>query len=126
MKGSKRPVFSNAKGGKSGTFGKNALAQAKGLRATQKSSVGTNADDQRSTQDKAWEGSTPEGAVTGGSGVAAKPGVGAGVVTSPSLDNTGGGGGNGHGEEVDDGIPDNPSNTDVSPWKGLPQKAMAY
>ncbi|MFA6435293.1 MAG: hypothetical protein WCW52_11415 [Elusimicrobiales bacterium] len=127
MKGSTRPVFSKSKGGKPGVIGKGAFAQAKGVKAMQQTTVGNSADHQRSTQDKAWEGSTPLGTATGGTGIANKPNGGAGIVTSPSIDNTSGGGHN-----PINGNPTNPTNLagttptsiDVSPWKGLPQMAM--
>ena len=121
MSSSKRPVFSSAKGKKSGQIGKGAFAQAKGLRATQKTGMGSNADQQRSTQDKAWEGSTADGTAGGGAGVTPGEG-GSGIVTSPSLDNTNTSGGGGN--QPDPVINDTPTSTDVSPWAGLPQKAM--
>ncbi len=121
MSTSKRPVFSSAKGGKSGPFGKGSYAQAKGLRATQKTGMGSSADQQRSTQDKAWEGATADGTAAGGAGVTAGQG-GSGIVTSPSLDNTNTSGGGG--TQTDPVMNDTPTATDVSPWAGLPQKAM--
>ena len=121
MTGSKRPVFSTAKGGKSGPIGKGSLAQMKGLRNMQKSSTGNKADEKRSNQDRAWEGSTPDGSV-GGTGVTEGQG-GSGIMTSPSLDNTPGGGGGG--DTPDPATPPgNPAKTDESPWAGLPEQAM--
>ena len=126
MNSSKRPVFSNAKGAKGGMLGKGAFAQAKGLRSTQKTTAGsTGADGQRSTQDKAWEGSTPDGTTAGGAGVSGGTG-GSGIVTSPSLDNTSSSGGSGGTTPSDTAITETPTAIDVSPWAGLPQKAMMY
>jgi len=123
MKGSSRPVFSKAQGGKKGQYGKGSLNQAKGVKATQKSYSGTNIDAARSTQDKAWEGATgEEGAAATGAGISDG---GGGLVTSPSLDNAGsGGGGGGVGTPDEPVIPTATTPEDVSPWKGLPQKAM--
>ncbi len=123
MKGSARPVFSGSKAGKRGAFGTGAFSQAKGLKATQKAYTGTSADSARSTQDKAWEGSTPDGA-TGGSGAGLSDG-GAGVVTSPSLDNTGSSGGGGDtGTSSEPTVAEAPAPTNVSPWKSLTMMAM--
>ncbi len=119
MKGASRPVFSNAKAGKGSKFGTSSYSQAKGLRATQKTYSGDgNIDAARSTQDKAWEGSTAAGETTGGAGVGDG---GAGVVTSPSLDNAGSGGGGGGGGTPTAGdptIPDVPNPATDSPWAG--------
>ncbi|MCX5786773.1 MAG: hypothetical protein NTX59_13915 [Elusimicrobia bacterium] len=112
MKGSSRPVFSSAKSGKGAKSGPGSYNQAKGIKATQKSYSGSNVDSARSTQDKAWEGSTAEG-TTGGAGVGAGDG-GAGVVTSPSLDNTSSSGGSstaGTGDEPV--VPDTTGKTDA-------------
>jgi hypothetical protein len=113
MKGSARPVFGGSKAGKRGTFGSGAFNQAKGLRATQKQFSGTNIDSARSTQDKAWEGSTGEGDAGGGAGLSDG---GAGVVTSPSLDNTTSSGGGGGADTPDASVPEANGPSDVSPW----------
>ncbi|HAH32497.1 MAG TPA: hypothetical protein DCL44_09325 [Elusimicrobia bacterium] len=126
MNKTSRPVFSGAKGGKLGKFGTGSFSQAKGVKATQKSYSGTGIDSMAHTQNQAWTGSTGEGTPTGGTGLGAGDG-GAGIVTSPSLDNAGSAGGGGAGGTPDDPtIPDVSGNTDVSPWAGLPQKAMMY
>ncbi len=123
MKGSARPVFSGAKGGKGGTYGPKSLNQAKGLKAMQKTYSGTNVDSARSTQDKAWTGATAEG--DAGAGGAGLGDGGAGVMTSPSLDNGGAsGGGGGGGTAAEPVVPPANPPTDDSPWKGLPEKAM--
>lgn len=118
MKGSSRPVFSSAQGGKKGKFGKGSLSQAKGVKATQKSYGGNNIDSVRSTQDKAWEGSTGEGGVAAtGAGISEG---GGGLVTSPSIDNGGNsGGGGGVGTPDEPVIPDPAGKTNVSPWTSL-------
>src|SRR3989338_445089 len=124
MKGNARPVFSGAKAGGKGSYGPKSLGQAKGLRNQQKSYTGKEVDQMRSTQDKAWTGSTAEGNV--GAGGAGLGDGGAGVMTSPSLDtggSSGGGGGAGVGNEPV--VPPATPPTDDSPWKGLPEKAMA-
>ncbi len=122
MKGSKTPVFSKAKGSK-GAFGKGSYGQAKGLKSMQKSYTGSEIDSLAGTQNKAWTGSTAEGDATGGSGLTSGDG-GAGVVTSPSVDNTNTSGGGG--DTPDPTITDPTTPEDVSPWKGLPEKAMMY
>lgn len=118
MKGSARPVFSGAKaGGKKGALAPGAFGQAKGMKAMQQSYSGTSADSARSTQDKAWEGSTAEGTTGGGAGISDG---GAGIMTSPSIDNTGGsGGGGGTGTPAEPNIPEVTTPTNVSPWQGL-------
>ncbi len=122
MKATSRPVFKNAKAGTGKKFGAGAMNQAKGLRDTQKSYTGTSIDSARSTQDKAWEGSTGTGSADGGAGMGDG---GAGVVTSPSLDNAGsGGGGSGTGIADDSGIPEASAPTNVSPWASLLSMAM--
>ena len=113
MKGSARPVFGGSKAGKKGTFGSGAFGQAKGMRATQKSYTGTSIDSARSTQDQAWGSTTPDGSTDGGAGLSDG---GAGVVTSPSLDNAGNGGGGGGTDTPDASAPDASGPTDVSPW----------
>lgn len=121
MKGSARPVFASSNGGKSAKVRPGAFGQAQALRATQKSYTGSEIDSLRSTQDKAWEGATGEGDVSGGAGIGSGGG-GAGIVTSPSLDNSSSGAGTG---KIDDAVPPDavpPSN--VSPWAGLLSKAM--
>ncbi|HBB66111.1 MAG: hypothetical protein A2X28_10780 [Elusimicrobia bacterium GWA2_56_46] len=124
MKGSSRPVFSRSRGLGSSPIGRGSYGQAKGVRATQRSNTGRDVDSNRSTQDRAWEGSTGDGsASSAGAGVSPGEG-GSGIVTSPSLDNTSTGGGGG---TVDDPvIPDVGAPVDVSPWQGLPQQAMMY
>jgi len=127
MKPTARPVFGGSKSGKGGKAGAGAFNQAKGLRNTQKSYSGTSADQSRSTQDKAWEGTTGEGSA--GSGGAGLSDGGAGVVTSPSLDNAGSGSGGGGGGGTGTPTPTVPTVSnpiDVSPWIGLPEKAMMY
>ncbi len=123
MRGSSRPLFSKAKGAK-GSFGKGSYAQAKGLKGMQKLYSGKEIDPMAHTQNQAWTGSTGDGNAAGGAGVGDGDG-GAGIVTSPSMDNTAGGGGSG-GNTSDPVITNPPSPTDVSPWKGLPEKAMMY
>ncbi len=127
MKGSARPVLTGAKAGKKGKYGAGSFNQAKGLRDVQKSYTGTSIDAARSTQDKAWEGTTGDGTVgAGGAGVGAGSG-GAGIMSSPSLDNTTGGGGwGGTGTPGEPVTPNVPSPTDVSPWAGMLQQAMMY
>jgi len=123
MKGSARPVFAGGSANKRGAFGTGAFSQAKGLKATQKSYTGTNIDSARSTQDKAWEGSTPDGS-TGGGGAGLSDG-GAGVVTSPSMDNaSGGSGGGGTGTPSEPTVPNASDHTDASPWAGIPAQAL--
>lgn len=119
MKASSRPVFSNSKAGKKGQFGAGAFGQAKGMRATQKTYDKSNIDSARSTQDKAWEGSTASGDASGGAGLSDG---GAGIVSSPSLDN--GSGSTGGSDVSAANIPEVTAPTDASPWKGLPQQAM--
>ncbi len=123
MKSAFRPVYSKTGGGKNAT-GKGAFSQAKGVKTAQRSYIGTNADAARSTQDKAWEGSTTEGderAVAGGGAGLGTEAGGSGLVTSPSLDNVGSVGGAGN---VDDPVTSVSTPIDVSPWQGLPQLAM--
>jgi len=123
MKGSPRPVFGGAKAGKKGALAPGAFGQAKGMKAMQQSYSGSSIDSARSTQDKAWEGSTGEGdASAGGAGLSEG---GAGLVTSPSLDNSGsGGGGGGTGTPAEPVIPEPPPATNVSPWGSLTTMAM--
>jgi len=134
MKGSKRPVFSKSKGAK-GAYGKGSHAQAKGLKSMQKSYTGREVDSLAGTQNKAWTGSTAEGNAAGGGGITTgatdpDPGAGgAGVVNSPSspLDYTatdGPGAVLGDPDLCANGACEKPE--DDSPWKGLPEKAMAY
>ena len=107
MKSASRPVISkNAKGGK-GSYGRGSFNQANAIKDIQRSYSGTSADSTRSTQDKAWEGST-EGGTAGGSGAGMSGGAvgGSGIVSSPSLDNGSSSGGDGDGDGTDDGIPD--------------------
>ena len=113
MKGSAKPVFSNSQAGKKGQYGKGSFNQAKGLRATQKSYSGNNIDTARSTQDKAWEGSTSDAGVAApGAGMGTEDG--SGIVTSPSIDNAGSSGGEGNPAEPV--TPDSTGKSDVSPW----------
>jgi hypothetical protein len=117
MKPSAKPVFSKAGAGKKGKFGTGAFGQAKGMRATQKSYSGNQADQMAHTQTAAWTGATPEGSVDGGAGLGDG---GAGIMSSPSLDTAGsGGGGGGAGNPDDVATPETPSPEDVSPWKNL-------
>ncbi|MEK7721171.1 MAG: hypothetical protein AAB359_02145 [Elusimicrobiota bacterium] len=119
MRGSARPVFSGAKGGKGGSMGSKSRKQLDAVRKTQKSYIGSNIDSARSTQDKAWEGSTSEGdADSGGAGLGEG---GAGVMTSPSLDSSSGN----TGTSNDPVVSEVTGNTDVSPWNGLPELALA-
>ncbi|OGR67306.1 MAG: hypothetical protein A2081_01545 [Elusimicrobia bacterium GWC2_61_19] len=121
MKASARPVFSSSKAGKKSKFGTGSYGQAKGLRATQKSYSGTNIDSARSTQDAAWTGSTAEGdAAGGGAGVSEG---GAGIMSSPSLDN--GGATGGAGNPNDPAVAPVSGPEDVSPWKGKPEMALS-
>jgi len=124
MKGSARPVFGSSKAGKKGSIGAGAMNQAKGMREIQKSFTGTSADGARSTQDKAWEGTTGDDAASG-SGAGISDG-GAGIVTSPSIDNIGSTGGGGGTDVPDAGdVPDASSPTDVSPWASLVTAILA-
>ena len=121
MKGSARPVFSGAKSGAKGAYGAKSLGQAKGLKNMQKTYTGNEVDQMRSTQDKAWEGATAEGdAGAGGAGLSEG---GAGVMTSPSLDNGGSSGGGGTTPTTPVVPPATPP-TDVSPWADLISKCM--
>ena len=122
MKSSARPVFGGSKAGKRGTFGSGAFSQAKGMRATQRTYSGSSVDSARSTQDKAWEGTTNDGSADTGAGIS--DGGGAGVVTSPSLDNTSSGGGGGDTGVADTSAPDASAPTDVSPWADAVSMAM--
>lgn len=125
MKASARPVFGGSKGAKKGAIGAGAFNQAKGMRSIQKSYTGESADGARSTQDAAWSGTTDDG-TAGGGGAGISDG-GAGIVTSPSLDNVGdtsGGGGAGAAQEPT--VPDASAPTDESPWGNLLSQAMMY
>jgi hypothetical protein len=123
MKGAARPVFSGAKGGKTASMGPKSRNQLDAMRNTQKSYTGSNTDSLRSTQDKAWEGSTAEGDASGGAGLGS--GGGAGVMTSPSLDNSStGGGGNGSGNPATPVVPPASGPTDTSPWGDLISECM--
>lgn len=81
MKGSARAVMGGKKAGKtSKAIGLGAKGQAMGLKKTQYSTDGgTSIDGLRSTQDAAWEGSTPGGDVDPGGGT----GLGTGGVDAP-------------------------------------------
>lgn len=114
MKGSYKPQVTSGKGGKYTSQGSKARNQLSAMRATQKSYTGNNIDSLRSTQDKAWEGTTPDGAADGGAGVSDG---GAGIVNTPSLDNAGSS--TGGGSEGDVSVPDASNPTDESPWKSL-------
>jgi len=121
MKPSAKPVFSKAGAGKKGKFGTGAFGQAKGLRATQKSYTGNQTDKLSGTQDAAWTGATPDGSVDGGGGLSDG---GAGIMSSPSLDNAGGsGGGGGAGMPDDPTVPEAPP-IDVSPWASVLSQCM--
>jgi len=142
MRGSSRPVFSNARNGKGGPIGKGSFSQAKAIKSTQHSYTGTDVDANRSTQDKAWgEGTTEGGVGNGGAGLSgAGSGGGSGIVTSPALDNGGGGGGGGRGGNPvtvgDPNLPDSPDMpdepvipeptmpTNVSPWASMVKTMM--
>jgi len=120
MKGAKTPVFSKSKGAK-GVFGKGSFAQAKGLKTMQKSYTGREIDSLAGTQNKAWTGATAQGDATGGGGLTGGD-SGAGIVTSPSVDNSNS---SGSGNNNNDPTINNPTTPeDVSPWKGLPEQAM--
>ena len=92
MKGAARPVMSGAGAGGKSKYGTGSRNQLNAMRGMQKSYTGTSADTQRYTQDAAWTGTTA-GQTTEGTGLG--EGEGAGIVTSPSLDNAGTGGGGG-------------------------------
>ncbi|PKM98802.1 MAG: hypothetical protein CVU79_00720 [Elusimicrobia bacterium HGW-Elusimicrobia-3] len=124
MKGAARPVFGSSKAGKKGSIGAGAMNQAKGMRAIQKSFTGDTVDGARSTQDKAWEGTTGDDSATGG-GAGISDG-GAGIVSSPSLDNVDGMSGGGGTDVPDSSIPDASGNTDESPWADDLSKIMTY
>ncbi|MBI5743248.1 MAG: hypothetical protein HY952_01740 [Elusimicrobia bacterium] len=121
MKGSARPLFSGAGAGKKGKFGAGAFGQAKGLRATQRSYSGSSADQMAGTQNAAWSGATPDGSATGGSGLSDG---GAGIMSSPSLDNAGGANGGGGAGNPNPVVPDVGGPVDVSPWTALLTKAL--
>lgn len=122
MKASAKPVFTGGKAGKKSKFGSGAFGQAKGMRATQKSYTGKEIDQMAGTQNKAWEGATPEGGADGGAGLGEG---GAGIMSSPSLDNAGGSGGGGGLETPEEPtVPDAGSPTDVSPWASLTSQIM--
>lgn len=122
MKGGARPVFGGAKAGAKGNIGKGAWNQAQGMRKIQQSYSGTSIDGARSTQDKAWEGTTGEGDASGGAGLSDG---GAGIVTSPSLDNADGmGGGGALGNASEPTAPTVPNPGDVSPWADLLSESM--
>lgn len=121
MKASSKPIFTGGKAGKKSKFGAGAFGQAKGMRATQKSYSGKEIDSLAATQNKAWEGATPEGGADGGAGLGDG---GAGIMSSPSLDNAGGsGGGGGAGMPDEPTVPEAPP-VDVSPWAGLVTQIM--
>jgi hypothetical protein len=120
MKAPARALFSKTKGANSAKVGKGAYNQAKGVRGVQKSYTGSDIDSARSTQDKAWEGTTGDG-TTDATGAGLSDG-GAGVVTSPSLDNASG---DTQGGSTDDATtPDVSNPQDVSPWAKLLKMAM--
>ncbi|MCM2266229.1 MAG: hypothetical protein NDI60_00485 [Elusimicrobiales bacterium] len=122
MKASSKPIFSKSGAGKKGKFGTGAFGQAKGLRSTQKSYTGNQIDPMAGTQNAAWTGSTPEGSTSGGTGL---NDGGAGIMSSPSLDNSGsGGGGGGAGVPEEPAVPEAPAPTDVSPWASAVSMAM--
>ena len=122
MKASSKPIFTSGKAGKKTKFGTGAFGQAKGMRSTQRSYSGRDIDQMAGTQNKAWEGATPEGGADGGAGLGDG---GAGIMSSPSLDNAGGSAGGGGMETPEDPtVPDAGSPTDVSPWASLVTKAL--
>ena len=92
MTGAARPITSASKAAKHANVGKGAWNQSNALHNVQKSAgSGSKADTLRYTQDAAWTGNTAGGATTEGAGLGDG---GAGIVTSPSLDNaTSSGGG---------------------------------
>ena len=101
---------------------KGALAQATGVRGAMKY-TGTDIDSAKSTQDEAWEGMAGEGepgVPAGGEGVSSG---GAGLVTSPSIDNTP----TPIGDIPEQEAPDYTTETDptdVSPWASAVSTAM--
>lgn len=122
MKASSRPVMSSSKGSKAFKGGAGAFNQAHALNKTQRSYSDSNIDSARSTQDKAWEGSTGDGsAAATGAGISDG---GAGIVTSPSIDNGSGSTGTGNVGGANSTSPDPGNPTEDSPWSGLPQQAM--
>ena len=122
MRASSRPVFTKGSAGKKGKFGTGAFAQAKGMKKVQQSYGGKNADTLAATQNEAWTGSTPDGSATGGTGVSDG---GAGIMSSPSLDNAGGSSGGGGGSSADEPVvPEASGPADVSPWASLISNAM--
>jgi len=125
MKGGKRALVSKIGSGKKGAYGHGAYNQAKGVRKTQKSYYGTSIDSLKGTQDKAWEGTTEGGTVSGGGSGISDGGGQAGVVTSPSLDSGGAaGGGNDYDNTTVPDVPTNPP--DVSPWASLVSQSMIF
>ncbi len=122
MNASARPVFTKGSAGKKGKFGTGAFAQVKGMKKVQQSYKGKNADTLAATQNEAWNGSTPDGSATGGTGVSDG---GAGIMSSPSLDNAGGSNGGGGGSSADEPVvPEASGPTDVSPWASAVSMAM--
>ena len=125
MKAGKRALISKQAAGKKGKYGKGAHNQAKGVSDTQKSYTSGKIDGLRSTQDAAWEGTTDGGVSTGGSGLGSGDSSGgSGIVTSPSLDDGGAGGGGSTGDVPDTSIPAATSPEDVSPWASLASQCM--
>lgn len=124
MKPSSKPIFSKGSASKKGKFGTGAFGQAKGMRSAQKSYVGDKADSLAHKENVAWTGTTAEGSADGGTGLGDG---GAGIMSSPSLDNAGGSsGGGGGGTPEEPTTPDVPGPTDVSPWASLVSQAMMY
>ena len=125
MKTASRPVFTSGKGGKANKFsdGSKSWNQARGMLAKQQSYSGSNANQARSNQDDAWEGTTG----TGDAADAAGLGDGAEVMTSPSLDNV-----KGNTSSADTGAGtysysgEDKEKVDVSPWADDASNAQKY
>jgi hypothetical protein len=123
MKAPSKALFSKAKSANGAKVGKGAYNQAKGLHGIQTSYTGANIDSARSTQDKAWSGTTGDGS-TDATGAGVSNG-GAGIVTSPSLDNgSGSTGGGSVGSEGNASVPDTSNPASVSPWASLISRIM--
>ncbi|MCX5792738.1 MAG: hypothetical protein NTY45_11090 [Elusimicrobia bacterium] len=129
MKGGARPVFSSGKGGKPAKFsdGTKSWNQARAMNAKQRSYTGSKADQAAATQNEAWTGTTATG--DAGAGLAEGDG-GAGIVTSPSLDNASGGTGTGDTGTTGPATFNDPCPSgdyaacaeDISPWKATATK----
>ncbi len=131
MKAGARPVFSSGKGGKPAKFndGTKSWNQARAMNAKQRSYTGSKVDQAAATQNEAWTGTTATG--DAGAGLAEGDG-GAGIVTSPSLDNASGGTGTGDTGTNGPATFNDPCPSsdyaacaeDISPWKALASKCM--